>query len=103
MTRPIPARSGSCHFTVTDLHWGIILSTGTCLNNRIASLIVYEEPESDLVPPFLIGEIAGSLTLESDRKRLQEFAVALGDWLERTESAGSNVVRNVPFGLVEKA
>ncbi len=79
------------------------MSTGTCLNNRIASLIVYEEPESDLVPPFLVGEIAGSLTLESDRKRLREFAMALLDWLERTESAGSNVVRNVPFGLVKKA
>jgi hypothetical protein len=82
---------------------GIILNTGTRLNNRNASLFIYEEPESDLVPPFLVGEIAGSLTLESDRKQLQEFAVALLDWLERTESAGSNVVRNVPFGLVKKA
>lgn len=102
MTRPIPARAGSCHFRVTDRHLGIILSTGTCLNNRIASLTVYEETERDLVPPFLVGEIAGSLTLESDRKRLQQFAMALLDWLERTESAGSNIVRNVPFGSVKK-
>ena len=78
------------------------MSTGTRLNNRNASLFVYEEPESDVVPPFLVGEIAGSLTLESDRKRLQEFAVVLLGWLERTENAASNVVRNVPFGLVKK-
>ncbi len=51
-----------------------------------------------MVPPFLVGEIAGSLTLEYDRKRLQEFAVAVLDWLESTESTASNVVRNVPFG-----
>ena len=103
MTRPIAARSGSCQFRVNDRCLGIILNTGTRLNNRNASLFVYEEPESDVVPPFLVGEIAGSLTLECDRKRLQDFAVALLDWLERTESAGSNVVRNVPFGLVKKA
>jgi hypothetical protein len=79
------------------------VNKGTRLNNRNASLFVYEKPEDDLVPPFLVGEIAGSLKLENDRKRLQEFAVAVLDWLERTESAGSNVVRDVPFGLVKKA
>ena len=73
------------------------------MNNRNASLFVYEAPESNVVPPFLVGEIAGSLTLDTDRARLQEFAVALLDWLDRTESTESNVVRNVPFGLVKRA
>ena len=68
------------------------------LHNRVASLFVYEKPEDDVVPPFLVGEIAGSLTLEHDRKRLREFAVTVLDWLESTESGESNVVRNVPFG-----
>jgi len=74
------------------------LNSNAKLNNRVSSLFVYEKPEGDVVPPFLVGEIAGSLTLEYDRKRLQEFAVAVLDWLESTESVESNVVRNVPFG-----
>jgi hypothetical protein len=74
------------------------LKSNAKLQNRVASLFVYEKPEGDVVPPFLVGEIAGSLTLEHDRRRLQEFAVAVLDWLESTEREESNVVRNVPFG-----
>jgi len=98
MTRPVQVQSGSCEFTVTDLCLGKILNSNAKLHNRIASLFVYEKPEGDVVPPFLVGEIAGSLTLEHDRQRLQEFAVAVLDWLESTKSEESNVVRNVPFG-----
>jgi hypothetical protein len=76
------------------------LDAATILNNRNASLFVYDKPEGDVVPPFLIGEIAGSLSIERDRRQLQEFAVAILDRLERTESSESNVVRNVPFGVV---
>ena len=72
------------------------------MNNRNASLVVYEEPHCDVVPPFLVGEIAGSLVLENDRRQLHEFAVAVIDWLDRTRSTASNVVHNVPFGLVKK-
>ena len=74
------------------------MNSNAKLHNRIASLFVYEKPDGDVVLPFLVGEIAGSLTLEHDRKRLREFAVAVLDWLESTESEESNVVRNVPFG-----
>jgi hypothetical protein len=95
--RPV-TRSGSCEFTVTDHCQGRILNSNAKLHNRVASLFVYEKPEDGVVPPFLVGEIAGSLTLEHDRQRLQEFAVAVLDWLESTESEKSNVVRNVPFG-----
>ena len=59
---------------------------------------VIEKPEGDVIPPFLIGEMAGSLAIEYDRIRLREFAVAVLDCLERTESTEDNVVRNVPFG-----
>ncbi len=68
------------------------------MNNRIASLVVYEKPDGDVIPPFLIGEVAGSLSIEFDRRHLREFAVAVLDWLECTENEKSNVVRNVPFG-----
>jgi hypothetical protein len=78
------------------------LSKGTQLNNRNVSLVVYEERQGDVVPPFLVGEIAGSLALENDRRHLYEFAVAVIDWLDRTKSPANNVVRNVPFGLVKK-
>jgi len=63
-------------------------------------LFVYDKPEGDVVPPFLVGEIAGSLSIERDRRQLQEFAVAILDQLERTKSDESNIVRNVPFGVV---
>ena len=33
-------------------------------------MFVYEKPERDVIPPFVIGEIAGSLSIESDRKQL---------------------------------
>lgn len=72
------------------------------MHNRNASLVVYDERDADVVPPFLVGEIAGSLMIESDRKRLREFAEAIIDWLERTERDDSNVVRDVPFGMVNK-
>ena len=61
-------------------------------------MLVYEKSDGDVIPPFLIGEIAGSLSIEFDRQHLREFAVAILDWLESTESGESNVVRNVPFG-----
>jgi len=78
------------------------LSKSNRLNNRNATLFVYEERQGDVVPPFLVGEIAGSLALESDRRRLREFAVSVLHWLEQTERAESNVVRDVPFGQVKK-
>ncbi len=77
------------------------MDTGRILENRNASLVVYEQPERDVIPPFLVGEVAGSLSIGSDRKQLREFAVTILGWLERTESQESNVIRNVPFGLAD--
>ena len=37
------------------------------MNNRNAKLWVYEEGGRDVVPPFLVGEVAGSLSIAADR------------------------------------
>ncbi len=68
------------------------------LENRNAHLIVYDDSESDVIPPFIVGEIAGSLMIPGDRQKLKEFSLILLDWLERTEVADDNVIRNVRFG-----
>lgn len=62
------------------------------MNNRNAKLRVYEERDRDVVPPFLIGEVAGSLSIAADRDELQLFAETILDWLARTEQADGAVV-----------
>ena len=62
------------------------------MNNRNAKLCVYEDGDCDVVPPFLIGEIAGSLSIAADRDQLQLFAESILDWLARTEQAGGATV-----------
>ena len=67
------------------------------MNNRNAKLCVYEDGGRDVVPPFLIGEIAGSLSIAADRDQLQLFAESILDWLARTEQAdGATVYRFSP-------
>ena len=69
------------------------------MNNRNAKLWVYEEGGFDVVPPFLVGEVAGSLAVAADREQLKQFADSILDWLNRTESAdGATVYR---FGPVD--
>ena len=53
---------------------------------------MYEESAHDVVPPFLVGEVAGSLSIAADREQLKLFADSILDWLERTESADSATV-----------
>ena len=62
------------------------------MNNRNAKLWVYEEGGHDVVPPFLVGEIAGSLSISADREQLKLFADNILDWLSRTESADSATI-----------
>ena len=62
------------------------------MNGRNAKLWVYEEGGFDVVPPFLVGEIAGSLLIASDREQIKMFADSLLEWLDKTESAGSATV-----------
>jgi len=67
------------------------------MNTRNAKLWVYEEGNRDVVPPFLIGEVAGSLSIAADRDQLQLFAESILDWLARTEHAdGATVYRFTP-------
>ena len=67
------------------------------MNSRNAKLWVYEEGGLDVVPPFLVGEVAGSLSIEADREQLRLFADTILDWLARTESAdGATVYRLEP-------
>ncbi len=74
------------------------MSSVVRLDNRNASLIVYDDSEDDVIPPFVIGEIAGSLRIPGDRQKLKEFSLILLDWLERTEIVDDNVIRHVKFG-----
>ena len=62
------------------------------MNNRNAKLWVYEEGGRDVVPPFLVGEVAGSLAIAADREQLKLFAETILDWLYRTESTNSATV-----------
>lgn len=58
------------------------------MKSRSANLWVYDEPDLDVVPPFIVGEVAGSLLIDEDRKELREFAESIIDWLDRTERQG---------------
>ena len=67
------------------------------MNNRNAKLCVYDDSNRDVVPPFLVGEVAGSLSIDSDREQLRLFAESIMDWLARTEAAdGATVYRLMP-------
>lgn len=59
------------------------------MNNRNAKLWVYEDTDKDVVPPFLIGEVAGSLSIEADREQIRQFAESLLEWLARVDLTNS--------------
>jgi hypothetical protein len=67
------------------------------MKNRNAMLRVYDHADRGVVPPFLVGEVAGSLSIAADREELKRFAESILAWLDRTESEdGVNVVRFKP-------
>ena len=66
------------------------------MNTRNANIWIYEEPAPDVVPPFLVGEVAGSLVIDEDREQLRRFAETIIDWLERTEQRGGASVHRLP-------
>ena len=65
------------------------------MNTRSANIWVYDDEARDVVPPFLVGEVAGSLSLEEDRKQLREFAETILGWLARTERHGGATVHRL--------
>ncbi len=87
-----------CVSTITGFATETYMSSVVRLENRNAYLIVYDDSEGDVIPPFIVGEIAGSLRIPGDRQKLKEFSLILLDWLERTEVVDDNVIRNVRFG-----
>ncbi|MGI9224146.1 MAG: hypothetical protein ACR2QX_06680 [Woeseiaceae bacterium] len=67
------------------------------MNTRNANIWVYEDGNSDVVTPFLVGEVAGSLAIAADRAQLKQFAETILDWLARTDlPGGTNVYRFTP-------
>jgi hypothetical protein len=66
------------------------------VNTRNANIWVYEEPGLDVVPPFLIGEVAGSLSIDEDREQLRRFAESIIEWLARTERQGGATIHRLP-------
>jgi hypothetical protein len=66
------------------------------VNNRNASIQVCDEHGLDVVPPFLVGEVAGSLSIDDDREQLRRFAESILDWLARTEREGGARIYRLP-------
>jgi hypothetical protein len=66
------------------------------VNTRSASIWVYDDESRDVVPPFLVGEVAGSLSIDEDRKQLRQFAESILEWLARTERDGGATVYRLP-------
>ena len=66
------------------------------MNTRSANIWVYDEEGHDVVPPFLVGEVAGSLSIDEDREQLRQFAESILEWLARTERDGGATVYRLP-------
>jgi hypothetical protein len=66
------------------------------VNTPSANIWVYDDRGCDVVPPFLVGEVAGSLSVEKDREQLRQFAESIMEWLARTERDGGAVIYRLP-------
>ena len=66
------------------------------MNTRSANIWIYNENGLDVVPPFLVGEVAGSLSIDEDREQLRHFAESILDWLVRTEREGGARIHRLP-------
>ena len=66
------------------------------MNTCSVNIWVYDEDGLDVVPPFLVGEVAGSLSIDNDREQLRRFAESILDWLRRTEQEGGARIYRLP-------
>ena len=66
------------------------------MNTRNANIWIYDDEVRDVVPPFLVGEVAGSLSIDEDREQLRQFAESILEWLARTERDGGATVYRLP-------
>jgi len=68
------------------------------VKTRSANIWIYNEDGLDVVPPFLVGEVAGSLVIEEDRQQLRLFAESILEWLVRLEQEGGATIYRLPRG-----
>ena len=66
------------------------------MKSRHANIEVYDEHGVDVVPPFLVGEVAGSLLIDEDREQLRQFAESILEWLERTQRCAGASIHRLP-------
>jgi hypothetical protein len=66
------------------------------VNTRSANIWVYDDVGRDVVPPFLVGEVAASLSIDEDREQLRQFAESIMEWLARTERDGGAAIYRLP-------
>lgn len=66
------------------------------MNTRNGYIRVYEEGARDVVPPFLVGEVAGSLVIEEDREQLRAFAESILGWLARVRPQDGARIYRLP-------
>lgn len=66
------------------------------MNTPNANIWVYDEQGLDVVPPFLVGEAAGSLAIDEDRDQLRQFAECIIEWLARTEQRRGASIHRLP-------
>lgn len=66
------------------------------MNTRNGFIRVYDDGDRDVVPPFLVGEVAGSLSIDADREQLRAFAESILEWLAQVEREGGATVYRLP-------
>jgi hypothetical protein len=66
------------------------------MNTGNGYIRVYEDAGLDVVPPFLVGEVAGSLSVDADRQQLKVFAESILEWLARSEQSGGARIYRLP-------
>ena len=66
------------------------------MKTRNANIWVYDDEGRDVVPPFLVGEVAGSLSIDEDREQMRRFSEYILEWLERTERSRGATIHRLP-------
>ena len=71
-------------------------SFAAVVNTRNSYIRVYDDTGVDVVPPFLVGEVAGSLSVDADREQLKVFAESILEWLAQSEQSGGARIYRLP-------
>ena len=68
------------------------------MNIRNGYIRVYHDTARDVVPPFLVGEVAGSLAVDEEREQLRLFAESILDWLAQVDPRDGARIYRLPRG-----